>query len=69
MRIIINIDPIRAKGKRMRIRTKYQLQNRDGRDHFQVANAMIEFYQNIVRCIRDGHDPEITDFVDEGERI
>lgn len=71
MRIVINIDPIRDRrtGKRMRIRTKYQLQNRDGRGHLPVANAMVAFYNNIVKCIKDGHDPDITDFVDEGERI
>lgn len=69
MRIVINIDPIREGTKRMRIRTKYQLGHRDGRKHLPVANAMVEFYNDLTGYIREGADPSITDVVDEGERI
>jgi len=69
MRIVINIDPIRENGKRMRIRTKYQLGTRDGRPHLQVANALVDFYNDLTRYIAEGADPAFTDVVDEGERI
>ena len=69
MRIVINIDPIRENGKRMRIRTRYQLGTRDGRPHLAVANALVEFYNDLTSYITEGADPKVTDVVDEGERI
>lgn len=69
MRIIINIDPIRNGKKRMRIRTKYQLSDKDERLHISVGNAMVDFYHQITDMIRDGIDEEISEYVDEGEKI
>lgn len=68
MRIIINIDGIRENGKRLRIRTRYNRTNRDGKLHLQVQNAMVDFYADVVHSCREGCDPTITDFVDEGEK-
>lgn len=69
MRIIINVDPIREGGKRMRIRTKYQCGNRDGKLHLPQRNALVEFYNDLVSMIEEGADKQITDFVNEGEKI
>lgn len=73
MRIVINIDPIREGGKRMRVRTRYQLGRKDGVQgdaaHPNVANALVDFYGQISQYIQEAHDPSVTDFVDEGERI
>lgn len=73
MRIIINMDPIREGGMRMRVRTRYQLGRKDGTPsdaaHPNVANALVDFYNQISGYIREAHDPSVTDFVDEGERI
>jgi hypothetical protein len=69
MRIVINIDAIRQGKKRMRIRTKFQRTDKDGRQHITVGNAMAMFYNDLVEMIREGIDPEITDFQNEGEKI
>lgn len=69
MRIIINVDPIKENGKRLRIRTRYQLGTKDGKMHIQARNALVEFYNDLVQMIEEGADKEITDFVNEGERV
>lgn len=69
MRIIINIDPIREGTKRLRIRTRYNLTNRDSKLAPAARNAVIDFYNTqVVPTFRDATDKTITDFVDEGEK-
>lgn len=69
MRIIINIDPIREGTKRLRIRTRYNLTNRDGKLAPAARNAVIDFYKTqVVPTFAEATDKEITDFVDEGEK-
>ena len=69
MRIIINIDPIRRGTQRMSVRMKYQTTERDRKASLAVANAVTQLYRDLVDCMREGVDPAVTDFVDEGEMV
>lgn len=69
MRIVIDMDQTRSGGRnRLLIRTRYSTDNRDGRMHLQARNAMVKFYNDLVNTVREGVDPAVTDFIDEGER-
>jgi len=68
MRIILNMDGIREGSKRLRIRTRYNRTTRDGKLHVTAQNAIIELYGHIVEMIQKAIDPNITDFIDEGEK-